>query len=463
ARQQWWDPPQSRVGQKRRTPNSDSDADISSEPRLNAQQNVESPPTHPPSKKACYIIQQVYAQLVRNDATFAVISSGNFEIIVRRHRESQTLHLSHLIQVSKDDNPSHYKLHVSLYIMAFFDSLDRAKQLEDIASTIQGAIWLTYYQRNYHYDYLNYQLGGFPSTQTAQEEEAATNIMNEELLSQLAAADKVAIKLPRFIRSDETHHIFYRKPLSSDARVKVVAIHEGPDEDLDPGSKFGEVSEEEVVGTVEPCLEFESQICDEHVELEIEPLEDSSMETSVWSVTLTRIRNNGTAIPEKQCYAGRLILKFAMTKGKQKRLQNEYAIYSKLSDAGASFLVRHFGLFTSVNDDLGYDALIMDYGGTALSVLLKSQGFQGTKARHYQRFLKAVESLHGLKYLHNGLTSDHVLFHKNEINEEENGKKGKVYLISFADAESEHEDENDVHKLERLKKKDGQALRLAFA
>jgi hypothetical protein len=75
------------------------------------------------------MFQKTWAQAVRSDATLLVVSSGNFEFIGVRHRESQTLYLSPLIDVQ---NTSTYaKLHTGLYLAAFRDVVSRAVQLRD--------------------------------------------------------------------------------------------------------------------------------------------------------------------------------------------------------------------------------------------------------------------------------------------------------------------------------------------
>jgi hypothetical protein len=68
---------------------------------------------------------------VRNDGTIIVIHSGNYEVIGIRHRESQTLYISDVIEPPTCKNPAYGKLHTGIYIAAIKDAMDRAKQLLD--------------------------------------------------------------------------------------------------------------------------------------------------------------------------------------------------------------------------------------------------------------------------------------------------------------------------------------------
>lgn len=68
---------------------------------------------------------------MRSDATIIVFYCGNFERVGIRHRKTQTLYLSRLIDIAGDRDPPHGKLHIGLYIAAFQDARDRAAQLRE--------------------------------------------------------------------------------------------------------------------------------------------------------------------------------------------------------------------------------------------------------------------------------------------------------------------------------------------
>ncbi|KAG6844552.1 hypothetical protein H0H87_005972 [Tephrocybe sp. NHM501043] len=75
------------------------------------------------------LIQQVWAEAVRHDATFICVHAGNLEIICIRDRLMQTLYVSDMINVHECKN--YMQLHTGLIIAAVRDAEDRARLLAD--------------------------------------------------------------------------------------------------------------------------------------------------------------------------------------------------------------------------------------------------------------------------------------------------------------------------------------------
>ena len=63
-----------------------------------------------------------------------VLNSGNHEFICIRHRRTQTLYISELIEPSVCKEPSYGKLHVGLYLAAVKDTMDRERQVRNAQS-----------------------------------------------------------------------------------------------------------------------------------------------------------------------------------------------------------------------------------------------------------------------------------------------------------------------------------------
>ena len=74
-------------------------------------------------------VLQAWAQAVRHDSTLIILHSGNHEFVGIRHRKTQTLYLSKMIDVVNDNSPAYGKLHVGIYIAALRDAIDRVSQL----------------------------------------------------------------------------------------------------------------------------------------------------------------------------------------------------------------------------------------------------------------------------------------------------------------------------------------------
>ena len=57
-----------------------------------------------------------------------ILHSGNHEIIGIRHRETQTLYISHLMEPHSCSSPAYGKIQVGIYIAAILETIDREMQ-----------------------------------------------------------------------------------------------------------------------------------------------------------------------------------------------------------------------------------------------------------------------------------------------------------------------------------------------
>lgn len=71
---------------------------------------------------------QAWVQATKADTSLIVLHSGNHELICVRHRESQTLYVSNLIQPYNCINPGYGKLHIGVCIASIEDMFDRKEQ-----------------------------------------------------------------------------------------------------------------------------------------------------------------------------------------------------------------------------------------------------------------------------------------------------------------------------------------------
>ena len=71
---------------------------------------------------------QAWARAVRVDGTVIILHSGSHEFVCVRHRKTQTLYISDLIEPSTCKDPGYVGLHVGIYIAAIQDAIDRKKQ-----------------------------------------------------------------------------------------------------------------------------------------------------------------------------------------------------------------------------------------------------------------------------------------------------------------------------------------------
>ncbi|KIM39104.1 hypothetical protein M413DRAFT_236022 [Hebeloma cylindrosporum] len=75
-----------------------------------------------------HYLQRAWARAVENDATFIIFHCGDRERIGIRHRESQTLYLSELIDTTACKDPPYGAIQVGLHLAIMQDALQRQKQ-----------------------------------------------------------------------------------------------------------------------------------------------------------------------------------------------------------------------------------------------------------------------------------------------------------------------------------------------
>lgn len=71
---------------------------------------------------------QAWVQATKVDTSLIVLNSGNHELVCVRHRKSQTLFVSDVIEPHNCTNPGYGKLHVGICIAAILDMFDRKAQ-----------------------------------------------------------------------------------------------------------------------------------------------------------------------------------------------------------------------------------------------------------------------------------------------------------------------------------------------
>ena len=86
------------------------------------------------------ISRQAWTGAVKSDATLIIFHCGSYERIGFRHRGSQTLFLSDLIDVSSGSNPAYGKLQIGVYMVILRDALDRIRQFNASANSKSKSI-----------------------------------------------------------------------------------------------------------------------------------------------------------------------------------------------------------------------------------------------------------------------------------------------------------------------------------
>lgn len=106
----------------------------------------------------CMHTQQIWTEMVKYDATYSVLHAGNYELLLLRNRQDQTLYISdiiepHTIGEGMPGSPGYYQIHIGLFISAIRDAVARARQLKEFggAEDVLPDTWTRPYDRGGKY------------------------------------------------------------------------------------------------------------------------------------------------------------------------------------------------------------------------------------------------------------------------------------------------------------------------
>ncbi|KAG6876259.1 hypothetical protein C0992_000294 [Termitomyces sp. T32_za158] len=92
-------------------------------------------PGRPAHSMMDLFLLRAWAQAVEHDTTFIVFHCGNYERIGFRHRESQTLFISSLIDIHNCSDPYYGELQAGLYVSIVQDAINRIKRQHELENT----------------------------------------------------------------------------------------------------------------------------------------------------------------------------------------------------------------------------------------------------------------------------------------------------------------------------------------
>ncbi|KAJ3503836.1 hypothetical protein NLJ89_g8254 [Agrocybe chaxingu] len=255
------------------------------------------------------VLQQSWTEAVVDDLTFFVISCGNEENIAIRDRENQRLYLSSYIRPTNAFDPSHSKLHVGLYICAYFDALERARLLESMLTAGLPSVPSRY----------RLSLDRAPLTEKQAEIPIARR---RALAAEIERTDKDIINA--FLQSDSFSLRLHAAVLSAAATNTNVWIFRRQS----PGSK----------DAVQNANEGNPQF---FVDLE------EKLDGKVFAVYLAQRPLDSTVQPQYH-YSNRLVLGLAKTDVEIQALEQEYEAYIRCSSQGVDAFVPTYGHFYSL-------------------------------------------------------------------------------------------------------------------
>ncbi|RDB15896.1 hypothetical protein Hypma_003546 [Hypsizygus marmoreus] len=391
------------------TPNSSDSAS-----RIKRQSDVFPPIQRatPRSRQTEYLIQHSWARAVRSDTTIILFHCGNFERIGIRHRESQTLYLSNLIDVPHDTNPARGKLHVGLYMAAYLDTMDRFIQLRELESQAQPP------------EVPIPQIKPTPHVRPANTESTTTRKRNRDALDADTSVDDVESDSSVIIREAGLRNL------------ALIQVRYDVFNSISPASfiRVGR-SLAPVVGPTRPPRVRRKYSTREHFTLVLHSAFDRGATGHAHRATLELTTSTGKELTHE------VVVKLAFTAEQQERLEHEYSIYRHLSSSGVKgIIVDVFGLFRDIEGDSM--AIIMSHGGRSLRNLFPGQQVELSSSER-AAFLAAMKTIHGAGVRHNDVRPPNLLL----------DDAGKVAILDFDRADlnsSEGQKEREFGRLADL-------------
>ncbi|KAF5309234.1 hypothetical protein D9619_012714 [Psilocybe cf. subviscida] len=339
--------------------------------------------------KARDIIQQTWAELVYNDATFLVLSSGNYDIICMRHRASQTLYFSPILFATNDENPIHYNAIItSLMMLAYRDAVDRAWQQFAILHLPKGVAQPAFFGLSFHQSGLIHD-----------EDDPRSKVeeMNKDLEAELMNAQSIACKIPKihFTGTGGSADVYEDTICEPYDHRHWTTIFNSP--------KRRTAS----IPVHKLCLKVDEGMNNVRFD-DSNRKYNTNPSSRIVYYRLTRVDDTGK---EVDFYSGNLVMKFAFgNEASKESLQAEYNNYIYLSGTCAKdSLPRLFGIWSFKGSNA--IGLLMECTGMSLDfwTYQSTRDRQSVLGKNKEKFAKALEPLHKAGWVHRNLTSEHVI------------------------------------------------------
>ncbi|KAH9487218.1 hypothetical protein JR316_0001287 [Psilocybe cubensis] len=333
-------------------------------------------------------LQHVWADAAMHDITFIVLHCGRYERIGIRHRASQTLYLSDVIDTVNIKDPHYRKIHIGLYIATLQDALERMK----LKNT------------------------GDDKVDTKGKKRFSVNVDDSE-----SSRPK---KRRRASSSTPSSNI---GKYLIDRKLALVSLDYGPFSSSVPSSfvRIGEsckrTHSREATDWVKDPTKQRKYAAHEYFTLTLlAPLGDGSVGVS-HPAQAEVILESGEVITET------LVLKLAFNEKTQKRMRHEFDIYCRMSRTGIEGIVDVHGLFFDAESNtLG---LLMAHGGETLRNRdFARTGIYGEKINGTAAEKKAFEDI--IRNIHEADISHHDIRPENMTIRSD----GKAFLIDFDSA-----------------------------
>ncbi|KAJ6458408.1 hypothetical protein C8R47DRAFT_1163195 [Mycena vitilis] len=344
------------------------------------------------------LLQLAWCRAVRTDMTIIVFNCGNFERIGIRHRQTQTLYLSDLIDVTNFES-GYVKLHVGLYIAMIQDTIDRTAQ----RAKVEERPLRTRGEKRSHSDA---PLRASKRRKTSRVESAETP-ESESAVSVASTRNLVLL----YIQYD-----VYNSPVpASFIRSAPALVESVPDRPFTRPPVKRRYEQNECI-----TITLTSEI--------------AAGATGIAHTAILKVTTAGGATAEET-----VVVKITFTSEQQDRLRHEYDVYRRLADSDVQGVPKIYGIF----DDLegGAIVLVMSRCGESL-LTLRPDPSASISVSHTQRtqFLAILESIHRTGIRHHDIRAENLMLTED----------GEAFIIDFDRADFDPTKGKKRHEMELL-------------
>ncbi|KAK0452001.1 uncharacterized protein EV420DRAFT_702406 [Desarmillaria tabescens] len=350
--------------------------------------------SHRYTANAADFIQRAWAHAVDCDSTVIIFDCGNYLRVGIRHRKTQTLYLSDLVDVCSHTDPAYGKLLVGIYLAIIRDAMDRAPLLDkSLTKTDKHSTRMTSRKRRRDRDEVT------PVRRSRRKlGESSEEVEPDVILSELSTRN-VALLYLEDGRFNSPLPSFFRRAGSSsrkrsfryDECLALVLL-----------KKIGE-------GAVGEAYE-------------------ASLEVDLSAGNVAR-------------HPHKVIVKLAFHEEQTERLRHEYSIYRYLSTGPNQVknIPRAFGFFEDVESEAG--VLILSHAGVALAYRSTPPG-TGIEVSDEERatFIQILKSIHAAGVAHGDIRSWNLL----------EDDKGGLFIADFDRAKIHGSRRQMAAELERI-------------
>ncbi|KAF8907631.1 hypothetical protein CPB84DRAFT_1843851 [Gymnopilus junonius] len=324
-----------------------------------------------------HYIQHAWTTAATHDSSFIIFQCGRYERIGFRHRASQTLYLSGLIDPINMKDPSYRKLHIGLHIAIVQDALERL----ELSNPEPKAA------RKRSIDHVNEV--EIPNNKRPKDT-PADEVGDSEIYDEIANRDLMLVSLD--------YSAFYSPAPSSFLRIGPSCV---------PGHAVPKKYPKQA--------RFKVQ---EYISLVIkEPLGQGAVGI-VHPAVVTLTLESGQVVKRD------MVVKFAFSKEQEKKIFHEYRIYGDLSyEEGLEGIVTIHGMFR--DPESGAVGMLMNEAGQSLRQREIERGGDGrqvtTSPEEKEAFRRVLEGLHEAGVRQHDIRSDNLLINS----------RSEVFIIDF--------------------------------